>query len=275
MNSGLGSLTNQASYPASTTSVGEKAAKRSFFKGMLKGKDKKPKDEESDPNNLSPRMPRSKDRNPSIKPAELVPPGSAGRMRAELGPKRGSNAQHTSEFHINPAVFALPDYYHGGGNMKKVPGGMITPSSTHKASKKRGESFEKPMMGSGSKDSGGGKYSNVLPSEATGMSLDIFDLTNMEGIVQPLPAQQVDPAEAQVSSSKRPEPHSKSSTDILAALGSWNAPDSWAVKKEQEQKPPETQQQDEMDDIPEEILRKQSISQVSFRFLRVMLCGSC
>ncbi|KAF3906192.1 hypothetical protein ABW20_dc0101164 [Dactylellina cionopaga] len=238
MNSGIGSFSNAAGQSASAAPGGEKATKRSFLKGMLKGRDKRPKDEELEASALAPAVPR-KDRHPSIKAGEQAP-GPAGRMRPDV-PKRGTTAPLTSEFNINPALFALPDYYHshGNGNSKKALG-STTPSGSK--TKKRGDSFERPL----GKEAG--KYNNVVAPDTTGMSLDIFDLTNMEGIV----------AQSPPPTHTSHEPRSKQKQE---SHGSWNAPDSWAVGG-RASKLPETHTQEETEGVPEEMLRKQSLSQV-------------
>ncbi|KAK6348603.1 cysteinyl-tRNA synthetase [Orbilia javanica] len=222
LNSGMGSISNAAGHTAaSTSSGGEKATKRSFLKGMLKGRDKKAKDEEPDAGSMSPVAPR-KDRHPSIKVGEPAPSSARG-IRQEV-PKRGTTAPLTTL-------------------------GNTTPSGSK--TKKRGDSFEKPL----GKDAG--KYNNVVPPETTGNLLDIFDLTNMEGIVAQSPAP-AHPSTTEASKSKqKQETH-----------GSWNAPDSWAVGGRQ-QKVAEAHPQEEVEEIPEEMLRKQSLSQFCIRVFRV------
>ncbi|KAF3220706.1 cysteinyl-tRNA synthetase [Orbilia oligospora] len=220
LNSGMGSISNAAGHTAAST-TGEKATKRSFLKGMLRGGGKKAKDEEPDVNTMSPVAPR-KDRHPSIKVGEPVPSSARG-VRQEV-PKRGTTAPLTTL-------------------------GNTTPSGSK--TKKRGDSFEKPL----GKDAG--KYSNVVLPEPTGNLLDIFDLTNMEGIVAQSPAP-AHPSTTEASKSKqKQETH-----------GSWNAPDSWAVGGRQ-QKVAEAHPQEEVEEIPEEILRKQSLSQFCIRVFRV------
>ncbi|KAK6358666.1 cysteinyl-tRNA synthetase [Orbilia blumenaviensis] len=219
LNSGMGSISSAAGHTAASTSGGEKATKRSFLKGMLKGRDKRAKDEEPD-TSMSPVAPR-KDRHPSIKIGEPVP-SPARSIRPEV-PKRGTTAPHTTLGHTTPS----------GGRTKR-----------------RGDSFEKPL----GKDAG--RYNNVVPPEPTGNLLDIFDLTNMEGIVAQSPAP-VPSSNEETKSKQKQETH-----------GSWNAPDSWAVGGRQ-QKLPEAHPQEEVEEIPEEILRKQSLSQFCIRVFRV------
>ncbi|EPS44060.1 hypothetical protein H072_1966 [Dactylellina haptotyla CBS 200.50] len=245
MNSGMGSISNPAGLTASGTTGAEKSTKRSFLKGLLKGRETKPKEDDIDSNSLS-INPSRKDRHPSIKGPEPTPSAS-GRMRPDV-PKRGTTAPLTSEFNINPALFAIPDYYHshGGGNSRKALG-STNPSSSK--TKRRGDSFEK-ILGKEA-----GKYNNVVPPDTTGMSLDIFDLTNMEGIV------------AQSPPSNHPS-HEPRSNKKQESHGSWNAPDSWAVGG-RERKLAETQTQEEAEEIPEEMLRKQSLSQFCIRVFRV------
>ncbi|KAK6544148.1 cysteinyl-tRNA synthetase [Orbilia ellipsospora] len=220
INSGMGSISNAAGQTASGSSGGEKSTKRSFLKGLLKGRDQKPREDEIDPNMLSTNAPR-KDRHPSIKGSEAAI-GSSGR-RPDV-PKRGTTAPLTTL-------------------------GNTTPLSSK--TKRRGDSFEKPL----GKESG--KYNNVVPPDTTGMSLDIFDLTNMEGIVAQTPPSNHHPH----------EPRSKNKGE--ATHGSWNAPDSWAVGGRERKLAGDTQPQEEAEDIPEEILRKQSLSQFCIRVFRV------
>ncbi|KAK6519371.1 cysteinyl-tRNA synthetase [Arthrobotrys megalospora] len=222
LNSGMGSISNAAGHAAaSTSSSGEKSTKRSFLKGIIKGRDKKAKDEEPDANSMSPVAPR-KDRHPSIKIGEPIPTSTRG-IRQDI-PKRGTAAPLTTL-------------------------GNTTPSSSK--TKKRGDSFEKPL----GKDAG--RYNNVVPPGPTGNLLDIFDLSNMDDILVQTPSP-AHPAAGETSKSKqKQETH-----------GSWNAPDSWAVGGRQ-QKAPETHPQEEVEEIPEEILRKQSLSQFCIRVFRV------
>ncbi|KAJ6262581.1 hypothetical protein Dda_3392 [Drechslerella dactyloides] len=217
-----GQASSSAGHNAAASSTTEKTTKRSFLKGMLKGRDKKPKDEEPEismPISGTPRKPAGG------KNGEVPPGSSSGKLRPEAPKRGGPTAPLTSEFNINPAPFAVLDYYVGNGNGRKALGNATL--SSHKP-KKRGDSLE--------------KYNSVVPPETTGMLLDIFDLTNMEGIIQSEPRL----------------------LNGQPTHGSWNAPDSWAVGRESESGP-----QDEADEGLEDAKRKPSLQQFCIRVFRV------
>ncbi|KAK6340579.1 cysteinyl-tRNA synthetase [Orbilia brochopaga] len=221
-----GQASNSAGQNASTSSTAEKTTKRSFLKGMLKGRDKKPKDEEPEISMPLSGTPR-KDRYAAGGKNGEVPPGSSssGRMRQEVPKRGGPTVPLTSEFNINPAPIAIPDYYGGNNNGKKALANSTL--SSHKP-KKRGDSFE--------------KYNNIVPPETAGM-LDIFDLTNMEGIIQSEPRL----------------------INGQLGHGSWNAPDSWAVGGRERKLSDAQEEEDGLEDAK----RKPSLQQFCIRVFRV------
>ncbi|KAF3906104.1 hypothetical protein ABW21_db0209075 [Orbilia brochopaga] len=223
-----GQAPNSTGQNASTSTTAEKTTKRSFLKGMLgKGRDKKPKDEDTEITIPLSGTPRKDRYTVGGKNGDVPPGSSSGRMRPEAPRRGGPTAPLTSEFNINPALFAIPDYYHvGNGNGKKALGNATL--SSHRP-KKRGDSFE--------------KYNNVALPETSGM-LDIFDLTNMEGIIQSEPRL----------------------VNGQLGHGSWNAPDSWAVAVGGPRKLSDAMEEE---DGLEDAKRKPSLQQFCIRVFRV------